>query len=88
MVRNQLDLNVTKTKEFIIDFRKDRPKPKASVIHGQEVEIVNSSKYLGTIFNSQLMFDTNTESIIKREQQRNHLMQKLSSRNVSKKNLM
>lgn len=81
---NQLDLNVTKTKKFIIDFRKDEPKPKAIVIHFQEVEIVNSYKYLGTIFNSQLMFDTNTESTVKRGQQRNHLMRRLNSCNVSK----
>ena len=50
---NSLDLNVSKTKELIIDFGKNRTKPVANYIHGKEVEIVDSYKYLGTIFDSQ-----------------------------------
>ncbi len=42
---NLLDFSVLKTKEFVIDFRK---KPKASSIHGKDVDIVESYKYLGT----------------------------------------
>ena len=80
---NLLDLNVAKTKELIIYFRKNNDKPKASIIHDADVEIVDTYKYLGTVFNSQLKFEANTESIVKRGQQRIHLMRKLNSFNVS-----
>ncbi len=81
---NFLDLSVTKTKELVIDFRRNCPKPVASTINGNDVEIVETCKYLGTMFDSKLKFDTNTESIVKRGQQRIHLLRKLNSFNVSK----
>ena len=43
---NHLDLNVIKTKELIIDFRKNSEDPIASIIHGEEVQIVDTYKYL------------------------------------------
>ncbi|KAJ0066452.1 hypothetical protein NL108_013223 [Boleophthalmus pectinirostris] len=80
---NHLDLNVAKTKEMVVDFRKKVHNPIASSIHGEAVEMVDSYKYLGTVFDSSLRFDKNTEHIVKRGQQRVHLMRKLSSFNVS-----
>lgn len=82
---NFLDLNVTKTKELIIDFRKNRFNPETSIIHGGNVEIVETYKYLGTMFDSNLKFDKNIESITKRGHQRIHLMRKLNSFNVSQR---
>lgn len=35
-------------KELIIDFRKNSNDPKASVIHGEEVQIVDAYKYQNT----------------------------------------
>lgn len=58
--------------------------PKA-FIHGKEVEIVDTYKYLGTVFDSKLKFDANTDSIVKRGQQRIHLLRKLKSFNVCNK---
>ncbi len=81
---NLLDLNVAKTKEIIIDFRKIKSKPEASIIHSQDVEIVDQYKYLGTVFDSQLKFDANTDTIVKCGQQRIYLLQKLNSFNVCK----
>lgn len=34
---------MSKTKEQIIDFRKDRGEPKASIIYGEEVQIVDTT---------------------------------------------
>ena len=82
---NFLDLNVSKTKEMFIDFRHANIVHKASVIHGEDVQSVESYKYLGTVFDSQLKFDINTESIVKRGQQRIHLMRRLNSFNVSER---
>lgn len=39
-----LDLNVSKTKEIIIDFRKSSVDPKPSTIHGEDVQIVQTYK--------------------------------------------
>lgn len=51
---NYLDMNVSKTKELILDFRKNRLEPRASTTQGQEVQTVELYEYLGTIFDSQL----------------------------------
>ncbi|KAF7654596.1 hypothetical protein LDENG_00067420, partial [Lucifuga dentata] len=80
---NFLDLNVSKTKELIIDFRRSKEEVKDSVIHGDRVETVTSYKYLGTVFDDQLKWDHNTDVIMKRGQQRIHLLRKLDSFSVS-----
>ena len=70
---------------MFIDFRHGNTVHKASVIHGEDVQRVESYKYLGTVFDSHLKFDINTESIVKRGQQRIHLMRKLNSFNVTER---
>lgn len=70
-------------KEYIIDFGKNCDQPKPSIIHAETGERVDSYMYLGTVFDSKLKFDKNTESIVKSGQQRIHLMRKLNSFNVS-----
>lgn len=80
---NFLDLNVQKTKEMIIDFRKSTVNLCASMIHGEEVESVTNYKYLGTVFDSRLKFDLNTDAIIKKSHQRIYLLRKLNHFSVS-----
>lgn len=63
---NPLDLNVGKTKEIIIDFREGTPDHVASSIHDEEGERVDTYKYLGTVFDSRLKFDKNTEAVVKK----------------------
>ena len=82
---NFLDLNVSKTKEMFVDFRQASNGHIVSRIHGEDVQTVESYKYLGTVFDSRLKFDINTESIVKRGQQRIHLMRKLNSFSVAEK---
>ena len=60
-----LDLNVTKTKEMIVDFRRQEHSPGKTIIHNNEVEIVSKYKYLGTIFDDKLKWDDDTEEIVK-----------------------
>lgn len=81
---NYLDLNISKTKELVTDFRKDMPELKPSIIQGQELQIVESYKYFGTIFDSHRKFSTNMESAVKRGQQRVHFLRRLNSCNVSR----
>jgi hypothetical protein len=63
-----------------IDFRKTEFDVSASMIHNEPVDIVES---LGTIFDNKLKWDVNTEDIVKRGQQRMHLLRKLNSFSVS-----
>lgn len=44
--------------------RKTKSEPEASIIHSQDVEIVDQYKYLGTGFDSQLKFDANTDTTV------------------------
>ena len=48
-IDNHLFPNVSKTKEIVVDFRRDPPPPRPLVINGEEVEIVGEYKYLGSI---------------------------------------
>ena len=72
-----LDLNVTKTKEMIVDFRRQGHSPGKTIIPNNEVEIVSKYKYLGTIFDDKLKWDDNTEEIVKKGQQRLYLLRNL-----------
>ena len=49
-----LDLNMTKTKEMTVDFRRQEHSPGKTIIHNNEDEIVSKYKYLGTIFDDKL----------------------------------
>ncbi|PVD27363.1 hypothetical protein C0Q70_12520 [Pomacea canaliculata] len=75
---NFLELNVSKTKEIVFDFRRNSPPCPVCVIHDKEVEIVSAFKYLGTIFDRRLCWDVNTQSVVKKAQQRLFLLRKLS----------
>ena len=77
-----LDLNVDKTKEMIVVFRRQGHAHVTIQIHNEPVEIVNSYKYLGTILEDTLKWDLNTEAITKKGHQRLHLLRKLRSFNV------
>ena len=80
---NFLDLNVKKTKEMIVDFRRGPCAIPDLFINGVKVERVNEYKYLGTILDSKLTFDTNTQSIHKKCQTRLFCLQKLRSLGVN-----
>ena len=65
-MENDLELNVNKTKEVIIDFRKSSTTPEPLTIDGQTVEQVSSFRFLGTLISEDLGWDSNTNSIIKK----------------------
>lgn len=79
-----LDLNISKTKEVCIDFRRATSPTLTSTIQGQSVEIVSSYKYLGTIIDDKLKFDENTDMLCKKGQQRLYCLRKLARFNVDK----
>ena len=60
-VGNCFELNVVKTKEFVIDFPSGVHHPTPVNINGQHIAIVHSYKYLGTTFDGKLRWDDNTK---------------------------
>ena len=81
---NSLEMNVTKTKEIKIDFRSGVHHPNPVKIMGQNIEIVHSYKYLGTIIDDKLRWDENTTNLFKKGQQRLYFLRKLNALHVDR----
>ena len=80
---NFLDLNVSKTKEMVVDFRKQGVNVSDLFIDGVKVERVSEYKYLGTVLDEKLNFNANTNYLHKKCQSRIYLLQKLRNLNVN-----
>ena len=79
-----LQLNISKTKDMIIDFRRHACEPEVTTIKGQTVEQVQSYKYLGSIIDAQLNFEANCEAVCKKGHQRLFCLRKLSYFHIGK----
>ena len=64
--KNYLYLNVSKTKEICIDFRKNQRCPKSDHIKGEAVERVEIYKYLGVVFDGKLNWKENINPVLKK----------------------
>ena len=81
---NSLILNTKKTKEMVFDFRKD-PAPLTPVtMNNAPIEIVQEYKYLGTIIDSKLTWNANTNARSAKAQRRLHFLRKRRSFKVDK----
>ena len=76
---NFLELNVDKTKEMVIDFRKVKTDPDPVILKGKSVERVHSYKYLGTVLDDTLSWSENTMSIVSKTNTRIYCLRKLHS---------
>lgn len=84
---NSLFLNISKTKEMVIDFRK-KPLPLQPVtINEIVIETVNEYKYLGTIIDHKLTWSANTLARYSKAQQRLFFLRKLRSFNAENSTL-
>ena len=63
---NFLELNVTKTKELITDFRISEVEHQPLYINNEPVETVHEYKYLGTIIDDKFNFTQNVQAIHKK----------------------
>lgn len=80
---NNLFLNVSKTKELIIDFRRHKTPLLPLTISGESVEQVDSFKFLGTHISNNITWDLNCSTILKKGRQRLYFLRKLKYFNVS-----
>ena len=84
---NFLTLNVSKTKEIIIDFRLLKEIPPPVIINEQSVEIVHKYKYLGLVIDFKLNWNEHVNILIKRLNQRLYFLRRLRSFNFSSNSL-
>jgi hypothetical protein len=81
---NFLELNVKKTKEMIIDFRKSADHAPL-VINNEIVESVEEYKYLGTIIDNKFNFNNNANHVYKKASSRMYFVRQLRKLNVDGK---
>ena len=67
---------------MIIDFRRSQHNVSQTVIQNMNVETVDEYKYLGTIIDSKLSFESNTDAACKKAQQRLFFLRKMKSFSV------
>ncbi len=81
---NCLSLNVSKTKELIVDFRKKHLLPYTPLmISGTPVERVSSFKYLGVNISEDLTWTTHIQTQVKKARQRLYHLRQLRKFRVS-----
>ncbi len=81
---NYLSLNVSKTKELIVDFRKRQQRPYTPLmISGIPVERVSSFKYLSVNISEDLTWTTHIQTQVKKARQRLHHLRQLRKFRVS-----
>lgn len=73
---NNLHLNADKTKELVIDPRRQKELHTPLFINETEVERVKTFKFLGTYISEDLTWSHNTQQIIKMSQQRLYFFEK------------
>ncbi len=79
-----LSLNVSKTKELIVDFRKRQQQPYTPLmISGTPVERVSSFKYLGVNISEDLTWTTHIQTQVKKARQRLYHLRQLRKFRVS-----
>ena len=66
---NTLSLNVIKTKQMIVDYRKRRTEHAPILIDRAAVEQVESFKFLGVHINNKLEWSKHTKTVVKRARQ-------------------
>jgi hypothetical protein len=66
---NNLSLNMSKTKELIVDYRKSRDVHAPIHIDRAVVERIESFKFLGVHINNKLSWSKHTKTVVKKAQQ-------------------
>ncbi len=74
---NNLSLNVEKTKEIVVDFRRVHSLHAPLTINGATVERVSSTKFLGVHITEDLSWTNNTAALAKKAQQRLYFLRNL-----------
>ena len=82
---NHLELNVTKTKQMIVDFRRSPSIDNTLYINNTVVENVSVYKYLGTLIDHNFTFAENVDNVYKKINQRVYFVRQLHRLNIDTK---
>uniref|UniRef100_A0A8C9VFB8 Reverse transcriptase domain-containing protein n=1 Tax=Scleropages formosus TaxID=113540 RepID=A0A8C9VFB8_SCLFO len=82
---NHLLLNTTKTKEIIVDFRRQEREHTPITISGSPVERVTSFKFLGVHITEDLTWTTHTNAVVKKAHQRLFFLRRLRKLRMNQK---
>ena len=85
---NNLFLNVSKTKEMIVDFRRNKCDIQPIFIDNTEVEQVDVFKFLGIYLTNDLSWHFNCTELLKKARQRLYFLRILASFKVNSKILI
>ncbi len=79
---NNLELNMLKTVEMIVDFRRNPPALPPLTIMNSTVTAVESFRFLGTTISQDLKWDNHIDSIVRKAQQRLYFLRQLRKFNL------
>ena len=82
---NNFNLNSTKTREMIIDFRKNKSPMDTLCIDGHRIETVDSFKFLCNAISNDVSWKANTNAIVSKAQQRLYFLRQLRKFGLKKK---
>ncbi len=74
---NHLSLNIDKTKELVVDFRRQSREHTPITINNTPVERVNSFKFLGVHITEDLTWSAHTDAVLKKAHQRLFFLRRL-----------
>uniref|UniRef100_A0A8C7YDV2 Reverse transcriptase domain-containing protein n=1 Tax=Oryzias sinensis TaxID=183150 RepID=A0A8C7YDV2_9TELE len=86
--KNNLTLNTTKTKEMVVDYRRNKTDIQPLSIGGDCVERVAAFKLLGVTIEQDLTWSANTTALVKKAQQRLYFLRLLKKNKLSEKLLV
>ena len=81
---NNLHLNAAKTKEMVVDFRRNREPLVPLTINGETIEQVDSFRFLGSIISCDLTWGENVNVIRVKAQQRLYFLRQLKKFGLSR----
>lgn len=79
---NNLQLNVTKTRELVVDLKRTKSPVSPVSIQGACVDTVEEYKYLGVHIDNKLDWARNTDALFKKGQSRLYFLRRLRSFNI------
>ena len=72
-------MNAAKTKDMVVDVRRNKPLPSPVCIGGTDVDMVDTYKCLSVVLDNKLEWTTNTEAVYKKGLSQLYFLRRLRS---------